>query len=166
MGKLGKLPAVSAPAARSVLGDWHAHLLRYDRQQCVLFCHDTTRFCLFMAGLRAEQFKIIERLHRELWTAVMEASGLPAAWVERLDISVGPLAVDRATDRSVLGSLNVANDQLGALIHHHSPHVLALDPIATSMHLNERPCMVRGQLVWPQQAMEQLIAQWAQTQVH
>ena len=37
-----KLPDVSnkALAENSPLGSWHAHLLYFDRRQCVIFCHD------------------------------------------------------------------------------------------------------------------------------
>jgi uncharacterized protein DUF6933 len=38
---------------RGRLGAWHAHLVRLDRVQCGLFCHDETRDCLFLPGMRA-----------------------------------------------------------------------------------------------------------------
>jgi len=40
----------------SPLGGWHGHLFTVDWQQCVLFCHDATRFTLFLPGLRKEHF--------------------------------------------------------------------------------------------------------------
>jgi hypothetical protein len=52
-----KLPGVSATplAETSPLGSWHAHLYTYDRRQCVLFCHDESRYCLFLPGLVKEE---------------------------------------------------------------------------------------------------------------
>jgi hypothetical protein len=63
-----KLPGVSAAALEEVdgLGNWHANLVRFDRVQCVLFCHDETRYCLFVPGMRARQFAELGRWHREL----------------------------------------------------------------------------------------------------
>ncbi len=70
-----KLPEVSAPplSETSPLGSWHAHLYTIDRRQCVLFCHDTTRYILFAAGLRKEQFADLGRLHRELFLTTLAA---------------------------------------------------------------------------------------------
>ena len=41
-----KLSGVSAApiAETGELGSWHGHLVRFDRVQCVLFCHDDTRY--------------------------------------------------------------------------------------------------------------------------
>jgi hypothetical protein len=38
------------------LQSWHAHLYRADRRQCLLFCHDGTRFALFLPGVRKPHF--------------------------------------------------------------------------------------------------------------
>ncbi len=40
----------------SPLGSWHAHLFTIDRRQCVMFCHDATRYAPFLPGLRHEYF--------------------------------------------------------------------------------------------------------------
>lgn len=42
---MAKIPEASAAAREEVggLGSWHARLVRFDRVQCVLFCHDETR---------------------------------------------------------------------------------------------------------------------------
>ena len=41
-----KLPEVSAKALteNSPLGSWHAHVYVIDRRNCLLFCHDETRY--------------------------------------------------------------------------------------------------------------------------
>lgn len=48
-----KLPEISATPLQETnpVGSWHAHLYTYDRRQCVLFCHDKSRYCLFLPGL-------------------------------------------------------------------------------------------------------------------
>ncbi|MGK2907720.1 MAG: DUF6933 domain-containing protein [Desulfuromonadales bacterium] len=70
-----KLPEVSTASLfeTSPLGSWHAHLYSYDRRQCVLFCHDESRYCLFLAGLVKADFAELGRLHRELFLATLVA---------------------------------------------------------------------------------------------
>jgi hypothetical protein len=50
-----KVAGVSAVALREPHAlQRHGHLYRVDRRQCVLFCHDGTRFALFLPGMRKE----------------------------------------------------------------------------------------------------------------
>ena len=76
-----KLPNVSTTplVETSPLGSWHAHLFHYDRRQCVLFCHDESRYCLFQSGLLKADFAELGRLHRELFLATLvgvESAGI------------------------------------------------------------------------------------------
>ena len=168
-----KLPAAAFKASvspghaqdESPLGQWHAHLLILDRRQCVLFCHDLTRYTLFLPGLRAPQFAELGRWHRELFLATLEAQGLAHGLVTHVELAIGPLIADRRTDRSVLGSLRVASDDLQHGLLSRVPNVLDLEPIATSRQLNERPCMVYKTLVWPEQAMRALVEQLDSEQI-
>ena len=139
------------------LASWHAHLLNLDRRQCVLFCHDATRFVLFLPGLRAPQLADLGRWHRDLFLAVLEAQGLETSLLARVGLMLGPLGVDRETDRSVLGSMREAAQDLefGALDR--AANVMELDPIATSRWLNERPVTAHGQCLWPERAMQELV---------
>ena len=54
-----RLPGVSPQplADDHPLGSWHAHHYTIDHRNCVLFCHDTTRFTLFLAGLMKREFQ-------------------------------------------------------------------------------------------------------------
>ena len=70
-------PSVERDGQSGPLSSRHAHLLTLDRRQCVLFCHDATRYALFVPGLRAPQRAELGRWHRELRLAVLEAQGLP-----------------------------------------------------------------------------------------
>lgn len=56
------------------------HLLLLDRRQCVMFCHDLTRYVLFILGLRAAQFAELGRWHRELFLAMLAAQGISPTW--------------------------------------------------------------------------------------
>jgi len=143
-------------ARDSGLGEWHGHLLILDRRQCVLFCHDVTRYVLFFPGLRAPQFADIGRWHRELFLATLAVEKVSSHRLRLLDATCGNLRVDTETDRSVLGSLRVAADELQYGFLPRVANVLDLNPVATSCQLNERPCMVGKTLIWPVQAMLKL----------
>lgn len=138
---------------------WHAHLLTLDRRQCVLFCHDATRYVLFLPGLRAPQLAELGRWHRELFLATLATQGLSDNRLARVELALGPLCVDRQTDRSVLGSLRVAVQDLKIGALDRATNVMELEPIATSRWLNERPCRVYNRLVWPEQAMREIVEQ-------
>ncbi len=53
-----KLPEVWATPLdeTSPLGSWHVPLFALDRRQCGMFCHDASRYCLCLAGLRKPHF--------------------------------------------------------------------------------------------------------------
>ena len=139
------------------LSSWHGHLLTLDRRQCVLFCHDATRYVLFLPGLRAPQLAELGRWHRDLFLAVLQAQGLAHHHIANAGLWLGPLQMDRNTDRSVLASMNrVAGDLQFGLLRETS-NVMELDPIKTSLWLNDRPCTVHKMWIWPDKAMRETV---------
>lgn len=150
-------PEAEPDSQAGSLSSWHAHLLTFDRRQCVLFCHDATRYVLFLPGLRAPQLAELGRWHRELFPAVLQAQGLAHHHITRVGLMLGPLQMDRNTDRSVLASMNrVAGDlQFGLL--RETANVMELDPIRTSLWLNDRPCTVQKRWTWPDKAMREIV---------
>ncbi|MBS0158170.1 MAG: hypothetical protein JSS26_06245 [Nitrospira sp.] len=139
------------------LARWHGHVLTFDRRQCLLFCNDATRYVLFLPGLRAAQFAELGRWHRNLFLAVLQAQGLPESRLARIALTLGPLTVDRETDRSVLGSMGVVADDLKYGLLNRIPNVMELDPIATSLSLSDRPCAIHKTWIWPLTAMQELV---------
>lgn len=87
--------------------------MRFDRVQCVLSCHDETRYCLFLPGMRARQFAELERWHREVFCASLATEGIADSIIARVDAALGAARFDAKTDRSVLASMNIA---LGDLV--------------------------------------------------
>ncbi len=149
-----KLPEVSADplAETNPLGAWHANLYRIDRRQCVLFCHDETRYMLFMPGLKKAHFENLGKLHRDLFLISLAAHGMPDAKILRAGLVLGPVVFDLATDRSVLSSMNVAMGDLDAYLHR-VPNLLELDPAQAALFLNKRPVTARGSDLWPNREM-------------
>lgn len=154
-----KLPGVSPVPLdeTSPLGSWHGHLLSFDRRQCVMLCHDKTRYVLFLPGLRKEHFADLDRAClRPLFLATLVALGCTTAQLRKAEQAWGSVRFDTATDRSVQGSLRVAKWDAEAWVYQ-APNVMDIDALALSHRLNERPTMVRGVLVWPDRAMRQLV---------
>jgi len=118
-----------------------------------MFCHDATRYVLFLPGLRKEHFAALGgRWFRPLYLATLAAFGCPDTQLRNVELALGAVRFDTATDRSVQGSLQVAKQDLEAWVFR-AANVMDLDPVAVSCRLNERPATVRGKLVWPKKAM-------------
>ena len=149
-----KLPEVStAPLSESnPMGSWHAHLYTIDRRQCMLFCNDTTRYMMFLPGVRKEQFADLGRLHRELFLATLAEQGVVTSVLKRVELALGPASFDCATDRSVLSSMNVARGNMDCL-KVRVDHISDLDPLETARWLNERPVTIRGKWIFPADTM-------------
>ena len=153
--KLGaKIPAVSSDPLdeKSPLGSWHANLVQVRRRQCVLFCHDATRYMLFVPGLKKPHFENLDRVFRDVFLMSLVAHGVTDAKIMRVSLALGPLAFDGATDRSVLGAMNIAMQDLeGYLVT--CDDLLEIDMAGAALYLNERPTSVRGEWLWPAREM-------------
>jgi hypothetical protein len=153
-----KLPEVSSVpiAGTNPLGIWHAHLNIIDRRQCVMFCHDTTRFVLFQAGLKKEQFNNLRQLHKELYKCALISMGVSDSSIKRVELAVGPAMFDTSIDRSVLGTLNQSRRDFDHFIFDYR-NILEVDPVIAARWLNERPMRARGMLLWPDKSMLELV---------
>lgn len=142
----------------SPLGSWHAHLFTIDRRQCVMFCHDATRYTLFLPGLRKEHFtELGSKWFRSLYLATLAVFGCPSAQIKKVELAIGPIRFDTATDRSVQGSLRIARQDMEAWVAR-VPNVMDLDPMAVSCELSHRPVAIRGKWLWPDEAMREAVA--------
>lgn len=154
-----KLPAVSPVplVEKSPLGSWHANLVQVRRRQCVLFCHDETRYMLFVPGLKKAHFEDLGRVFRDVFLMSLVAHGVADAKIMRVSLALGPPAFDGATDRSVLGAMNIAMQDLeGYLVT--CAELLEIDLAGAALYLNERPTSVRGNWLWPAQEMLDRVA--------
>jgi len=127
-----------------------------DRRQCVLFCHDLTRYALFLPGLRKEQFAVLGNGFRQLYFATLAEFGCTETQIKKVDLSLGPVRYDTATDRSVQGSLRIVQFDLEAHVFD-AGDVMRVDPLAMSCKLSDRPATVYGKFVWPSRDMVTLV---------
>lgn len=145
-------------AETSPLGSWHGHLFTMDRRQCVMFCHDSSRYVLFLAGLRKADFAELSRDgFRRIFAATLAKSGCPEGDIHKAIMALGPVRFDTAIDRSVQGTLRVAKQDLEAWIYE-VPNVMDLDPVGISCGLSERPATVCGKWLWPRKVMLEAVA--------
>ncbi|MFV2045098.1 MAG: hypothetical protein ACC700_17915 [Anaerolineales bacterium] len=156
---IAKLPNVSAKPLNedSPLGSWHAQLYTIDHRQCVLFCHDVSRYVLFLPGLRKPHFaELGSKWFRELYCATLQTMGCTQAQIRQVELSLGPVRYDTSTDRSVLGSMRIVRQDFDSWLMR-VPNVLDLDPLAVSCDLNHRPARAHGKVLWPEQVMQELV---------
>lgn len=139
------------------LGSWHGQVFTVDRRQCVMFCHDATRFVLFMAGWRKAQFDVLgSKGFPQLFTAALATMGCPDGQIRKVELALWPVRYDTATDRSVQGSIRTVHQELNALLYR-VPDVMALDPLAVARHLNDRPTTIHGKWLFPDRAMREAV---------
>ncbi len=153
-----KLPEVSAVPLSdvSLLGSWHAHLYVIDRRNCVMFCHDTTRFTLLQAGLKKDDFRNLGQLHRDLFAFAPISMGVPDSGIKRVRLALGAAQFDTTTDRSVLGTLNQSRHDFDWYLDDFR-NILEVDPVLAARWLNERPLTARGTWLWPDKGMLELV---------
>ena len=154
-----KLPSVSPTPLtdKNPLGSWHAHLHTIDRRHCVMFCHDSTRFVLFEAGLKKEQFYNLGQFHKQLYLAALISMGVPEATLKRVELAMGPASFDTATDRSVLGTLNQSRFEFDFFLDDYN-HILEVDPLIAARWFNHRPLTARGKWLWADKEMLALVS--------
>jgi hypothetical protein len=142
------------------LGSWHAHLYIIDRRQCVMFCHDKTRFVLFIPGLKKNDFAKLDFWFKDLFANTMLKLGYEPELIENALAHVDALCFDSVCDRSVQGSMRIAKLDMEGILMDVSD-VMNLPIYSISARLNERPVTTKGmkssECLWPVNAMKELI---------
>ena len=113
-----KLPTVSKQPLTETnpLGSWHANLYIIDRRNCVMFCHDQTRFTLFAAGLKKADFFNLDSWFQDLFANTMLKLGYDTRLIEQALERMDPLQFDTHCSRSVQGTMRVAHTDLDAML--------------------------------------------------
>ena len=156
-------PVSSEPLTETnPLGSWHAHLFIVDRRQCILFCHDKTRFSLFMAGLKKEDFSRLDFWFQDLFANTMLKLGYEPVLIEKALSYVDELMFDTHCDRSVQGTIRTTKlmDIDGML--YRVANVMDLPVYSISARLNDRPVsikgMKKGEYIWPKKEMHKFLS--------
>lgn len=158
-----KLPSISSTPLDETnpLGSWHANLYVIDRHNCVMFCHDKTRFVLFMAGLKKADFVNLDFWFQDHFANTMLKLGYDTHLIEKVLSLLDPLLFNTCCDRSVQGSMRTVRmmELEGMLMD--APDVMDLPFYAASARLNRRPVTTKGmkgsECLWPDKAMKEWI---------
>ncbi len=105
MGGDANRAAQAEAVAESPL-DWYANLLWINRRKCVLFTNVGTLFGFLVPAVRKPQLRGLPELFREHLRENLEHRGFEAAAVRTALRLYGEPTIQRATNRSVLGSMN------------------------------------------------------------
>jgi hypothetical protein len=93
-----------------------------------------------------------------LFVATLAALGCSQARVARVELALGAVRFDNATDRSVLSAMNIVFDHELHTRVARVPNVLNLEPIAISCEMSHRPTWIRRKAIWPDRRMLELVA--------
>lgn len=153
-----KLPEVSPIPLQedSPLGSWHANLYQFKHRQCVLFCHDISRYILFLTSLRKPQFAALGDWFLDIFTATLQAEGFEQSAIAQVTKSIGPIRFDTATNRSVLGSTRIVSDQVWWICQE-AENANNLDEVAISLNLSHRPSWIMKKPIWPDRVMAEMV---------
>ena len=126
-----------------------------------MFCHDQTRFVLFIPGLKKNDFANLDFWFKDSFANTLLKLDFEPELIEKALSHVDDLRFDTVCDRSVQGSMRTAKllDLDGLLLG--VPDVMGLPMYSVSARLNERPVTIKGmksnECLWPVQAMRGLI---------
>ncbi len=162
-----KIPNVSVDSLSddNLLGAWHANIYIIARRSNVMFCHDKTRFCLFIPALKKTDFENLDFWFRDVFANTMLKLNYDSKTIEKALSLVTPLEFDTHCDRSVQGTMRIAHDDLHAILIN-TPNLTDLKdaPLYTiSAQLNDRPVTTKGmkygECLWPIRDMKSFIEQ-------
>lgn len=143
------------------IGSWHANITTIQRRQCVVFCHDQTRFALVMIGATAKELKAIDYWFSDLLVNTLLKAGVDPSLIEATCQRLLTLQFDTACDRSVQGTLNQLIQELEHYVAYNQTHILDLPIYSTCVRLSERPCRIKGmkesECFWPIEEMTKLL---------
>ncbi|WP_067864730.1 DUF6933 domain-containing protein [Neptuniibacter marinus] len=163
-------PLVSAQCSDSTessIGSWHANITTIQRRQCVVFCHDQTRFALVLIGATAKELKAIDYWFSDLLVNTLLKAGVDPVLIKSTCQQLPALQFDTACNRSVQGTLNQLIQELEWTVQYDGISVMDLPIYSTCVRLSKRPCRIKGmkesECFWPITEMEALLREVAPT---
>lgn len=149
------------------IGSWHANITTIQRRQCVVFCHDQTRFALVLIGATTKELKAIDYWFSDLLVNTLLKADIDPALIEATCQQLPALQFDTACDRSVQGTLNQLIQELEWTVQYDGISVMDLPIYSTCVRLSERPRRIKGmkesECFWPIKEMEALLREVAPT---
>ncbi len=104
---LGELPAtLEIDHKPTLLGNWHANMIRIERRKCVLFTNDETLFSLFVPMLKKPQFQNLTAVFMENLVSTLKYEGLDQYVAQIVAEYEDNLTFTKSSSRSILGYMN------------------------------------------------------------
>ncbi len=143
------------------LSDWLANLVTLQRQNCVLFVHDATRFPLFIKGLVKSDFTDLDWLFADALMNTLLKLDANQLQLDAVAVLLAPCQFDTDCNRSVQGTMNQAKGDLEHMLLYQNARLEDINSYRTGAWLADRPCTVKGVkvCVWPNKAMFELLLQ-------
>jgi len=110
--EINKKPTTPIEPIRSILGSWHANLLRIERRKCVLITNDSTLYTLFIPSLRKPDFQHFNLVFGQHLFKNLLHEGFSQKQIETVLDEHEEIHYAKTNNRSVLGSMNDQKVQL------------------------------------------------------
>lgn len=150
----------------TLLGNWHANLIRIERRKCVLFTNDETLFSLFVPMLKKPQFQNLTAVFMENLVSTLRHEGLERYVDQIVADYENNLSFTKSSSRSILGYMNDFVNSLYFNIARQGG-VENIDVLETNRWINSSMVLVRKPFFNPEEGLRQkLIGSPSQTEIN
>lgn len=154
-----KLPdtLTAANGPETQLSGWHAKRLLLQRRHCLLFVHDSTRFPVFMIGMKKADYANLDYLFEDHFMNTLLKTGADDRLMHLAHAQLGPLVCDTENNRSVQGTLNQMGQDIQYTLEYERAKIMDMSPYRVGAWLADRPCRGKdlGGYVFPIRAMHE-----------
>ena len=151
--RLGAVPSDAAPSGQ--LGDWYARIVRTRPRHLALCTNERTLLCVVIP--LAPQNQLLERFVAAAQNRISQISAPATARMNECT-ALADVCIGRATNRSVIGSMNEFAYAIDAWFEHGSDYDLE----ALGLWLCDTPCFPL-RTTWPWREAEQLLTETVST---
>lgn len=137
---LAELPSTVEGEAfkATILGDWHANLLRIERRKCVLFTNDETLFSVFVPMLKKTHFQNLSTVFLDYLIETLLLEGFDGIIEKVKSDYANNIVYSKTNNRSVMGSMNDIARFLPFLIERQGG-IESAEPLEINRTLNRMP---------------------------
>lgn len=139
---VSELPSLreEAVSKSTILGDWHANLLRIERRKCVLFTNNETLFSVFIPMLKKPHFQSLASVFLDNLIQTLKSEALDDIIEQVKDNYTENLTYSTTNNRSVLGSMNDIAHSLPFFLEREGG-IENVDPLKINRILNRMPLL-------------------------
>ena len=106
LAEIDAQPPPDSAASPSLIGDWYGHVFTVERRKCVMFINEPTLFVCPALGVRKSDYHQIIPFFLGVLTQALRTMRFCEKEIDWILAKHKDIAIGRATNRSMLGSLN------------------------------------------------------------